>query len=239
MQGYTSLFQNFIAHTNEKEALKNELSILFKNQKFDSLLDIGCGTGAIIEQIISNLKKISLLDIENRLKDDIKNNPKVEFIQKDFLQFETDKKFDVILAAYVLWEIPYKKWDVFLKKVKYLIKPNGLIIIIDEYSENEYDNPFFSFNTNIQPYNDYPGLSEYLSKKGFDYKIKKFKSQIFTKDELEMYEVLKFLFQLPEKKYFYQKNKQQIINDLKTKCKNKKCIINMQHIFYEIKTPGI
>ncbi len=235
MSNYTNLFQQFIAHTNEKETLKNELSILLKNHKFDSLLDIGCGTGAIIEQIIPNFKKISLLDIEDRLKDDIKNNPKVEFIQKDFLQFETDKKFDVILAAYVLWEIPYKEWDAFFENTQNLLQPNGIMVIIDEYSENKYDNPFFNFNTNIQPYNDYPGLSEFLSKKGFDYKIKKFKSQIFAKDELEMYEVLKFFFQLPKQRDFYQKSKQQIINNLKTKCNNTGCIINMQHIIYKIK----
>ncbi len=229
MNNYTTLIQSYISHSNEKKVIKKILVKVLNHKKYNNLLDIGCGTGEILEPFIKLFDNIIAVDKEFRLNKNITDNSKVAFVQQNFLKFQTDILFDVILAAYVLWEIPYQSWNAFFVKVKTLLSEKGFLIIIDEYSKKGVDNIFFNFNTNLTKASLYPDWYDYLSLKKIKHERHPFSSQIKTNNAQEMYDILKFFFQGIEREAFYTNNKNKIMKELKGKESENHCIINMQH----------
>lgn len=99
-----------------------------------SVLDIGCGTG-----LVSNLFAVhrpncqfTSVDFSDSIDyaekfaraNNIKN---IEWVKKDFLEFETNKQYDLIICCGVLHHIPeYKRA---LAKMKEFLKPGGKLVL--------------------------------------------------------------------------------------------------------------
>lgn len=230
LNNYTALFQNYIRHSNEKKKAAQMLVSCFKKHTNRTLLDCGCGTGLFMEVAFPYCDRILAIDKEKRLSDKLISNSKIEFIKGDFLKLDFKEKFDVILVAYLLWEIPFGKWDRFFKKNRMLLKKDGFLIVIDSYPRSKLDNPFFNFNTNLKKLNEYPDWYEYLNTKKFKYESYPFASQITGKNIEEMYEILRFFFQEKEAKAFYRLSKNKITEDLKSKRDKNQIVINMHHV---------
>ena len=101
-----------------------------------SVLDIGCGTGAISKDIAKIVGETgNVVGIDNTAKiiesgketyKDVKN---LELKHIDLFDFESDEKYDLIIAARVLQWLNNPKEA--LLKMKTLLKPNGIISILD------------------------------------------------------------------------------------------------------------
>jgi 2-polyprenyl-3-methyl-5-hydroxy-6-metoxy-1,4-benzoquinol methylase len=99
-----------------------------------SVLDVGCGTG-----LVSNLFaihrpncQITSIDFSDSIdyakqfaqKNNIKN---VDWVKKDFLEFKTTKRYDMIICCGVLHHIP--EYKLALSKMKELLKPGSKLML--------------------------------------------------------------------------------------------------------------
>lgn len=98
------------------------------------VLDVGCGTGLISNVFASkypnsNFTSLDFSDsIDYAKKFANENNiTNVSWIKTDFLNFTTNKQYDVIICCGVLHHIP--EYKVALEKLKLLLKPKGQLIL--------------------------------------------------------------------------------------------------------------
>ena len=106
-----------------------------------SVLDIGCGTGAISKDIANIVGETgNVVGIDNTAniiesgKETYKEVKNLELKHIDLFDFESEEKFDLIIAARVLQWLNNPKEA--LLKMKKLLKPNGTISILDYNHSN-------------------------------------------------------------------------------------------------------
>ncbi len=111
-----------------------------------SVLDVGCGTGAIskdIAEIVGNSGKVTGIDNTAKFiesgKISYRNVKNLELQHCDVFEFHPNQKFDLIVSARVLQWLNNPK-DALLK-MKSLLKPNGRISILDYNHNNLEWNP--------------------------------------------------------------------------------------------------
>ncbi len=98
-----------------------------------AVLDVGCGTGLVsnlfARKYKSNFTSIDFSDSIDYAKKFAKSNNinNVTWIKQDFLEFDTNKKYDVIICCGVLHHIP--QYQTALAKLKSLLKPNGILVL--------------------------------------------------------------------------------------------------------------
>jgi ubiquinone/menaquinone biosynthesis C-methylase UbiE len=108
-----------------------------------SVLDIGCGTGAIsqdIAQLVGKTGKVTGIDNTAKFIDSGKLTyqeiTNLELIHVDLFDFQPDKQYDLIVSARVLQWLSNPKEA--LLKMKSLLKPGGQISILD-YNHNNLE----------------------------------------------------------------------------------------------------
>ncbi|CAM3882147.1 Putative methyltransferase [Flavobacterium branchiophilum] len=105
------------------------------------ILDIGCGTGSISKDIANKIgdngKIIGIDNTEKFIisgKNSYNNVKNIELIHCDLFDYETNEKFDLIISARTLQWLSNPKLA--LTKMKSLLKPDGIISILD-YNHNK------------------------------------------------------------------------------------------------------
>lgn len=96
-----------------------------------SVLDIGCGTGYPIDCfLVSRGFFVTGIDIsENMLiKAKERNLSSATFESADFLTFETEKKFDAVIAFDSLWHIARAEQEGIFKKLSSLLNGGGYLL---------------------------------------------------------------------------------------------------------------
>ena len=110
------------------------------------VLDIGCGTGAITKDIalaIGTTGKITGIDNTEKFitsgKANYGNIKNLELRHADLFEFETEEKFDLIVSARTLqW---MSQVNEALLKIKGMLKPSGMISVLDYNHEALVWNP--------------------------------------------------------------------------------------------------
>lgn len=105
-----------------------------KSAKFDSLLDLGCGTGALTKIIATEFpeRKLAGLDLSDKMiaQAKAKNIPNCEFIVGDGEKLPyTDNSFDALICVLSIHHHPNS--DQTLAEMYRVLKPNGTLIICE------------------------------------------------------------------------------------------------------------
>jgi 2-polyprenyl-3-methyl-5-hydroxy-6-metoxy-1,4-benzoquinol methylase len=118
-----------------------------------SILDVGCGTGLVSNLFADKYKnsKFTAIDFSDSIDyasnfakiNSIKN---VNWVKQDFLQFETEQQYDIIICCGVLHHIP--QYDHALTKIKSLLKPGGKLVLAVYNPWGKILKQFFKINYN-------------------------------------------------------------------------------------------
>ena len=104
------------------------------------ILDIGCGKGNLCRKIADRSKKITGLDLSEKMiekaKVASKKNKNISFIQADYLKTNFEKNsFDAIVS---IATVHHLDMEAFLKKAKSELAMGGRLILLDLYREEKW-----------------------------------------------------------------------------------------------------
>ena len=108
------------------------------------IIDFGCGPGLYTNRFAKKEIKVTGVDFSKRSIDYAKqiasnSNLGVDYIHKNYLDFETDKKYDLITMIMCdFCALSPDQRKVMLGKFTNLLKPNGKVLL-DVYSLNYFD----------------------------------------------------------------------------------------------------
>ena len=97
------------------------------------VLDIGCGTGLVSNLFASKYKSnFTSIDFSNSIDyarsfAKATNINNIKWVKQDFLEFQTNKQYDIIICCGVLHHIP--EYEKALAKIKKLLKPGGKLLL--------------------------------------------------------------------------------------------------------------
>ncbi|SFD26538.1 Ubiquinone/menaquinone biosynthesis C-methylase UbiE [Chitinophaga sp. CF118] len=144
-----------------------------------SVLDVGCGSGAITRGIAGRAGKVtgidtseSLIALARKNYGDISN---LEFQVADIHTFDTTERYDIITAARVLQWLSDPKEA--LRKLKPLLKEGGVLAILDYNHEKIQWHP--ALPVEMQKF--YDAFLQWRKDAGFDNAIADNLSQLFAK----------------------------------------------------------
>jgi ubiquinone/menaquinone biosynthesis C-methylase UbiE len=126
-----------------KKWFEEEKKYLLKHIAKDSnVLEVGCGNGRSIFDVLSITKNITGIDHDQKAVDDARKNfskyPNINFLKADAttLPFE-DEKFDFVICMTTFANFADKKF-IILDEIKRVLKNSGHIII-SVFSEDAFD----------------------------------------------------------------------------------------------------
>jgi 2-polyprenyl-3-methyl-5-hydroxy-6-metoxy-1,4-benzoquinol methylase len=123
----------------EKKAEQSYIRIIEKTKKYlkadDTILDLGCGTGLISNEIADSVKLIQAIDISSKMIEIAKKKAadrKIQNIEYTHSTISDERyksgSFNVILAFYILHLLEDPKKTI--QRINDLLKPGGLIISV-------------------------------------------------------------------------------------------------------------
>src|SRR3989344_2634629 len=133
----------------------------FKINKNSSIMELCAGTGLISELIYKNsFNNITLVDISvNCLKEAKKKIPKFNIIKSNVIDFNTNKKYDIIYESMGFDNFDDTELRLILNKIKKFLNNNGIFMAVDRhiypiyeeiFKKNEKD--YFYLNTPVGRY---------------------------------------------------------------------------------------
>ncbi|MHA2142395.1 MAG: class I SAM-dependent methyltransferase [Candidatus Thorarchaeota archaeon] len=97
------------------------------------ILEVGCGDGAsqIASRHAERFQNSDYLGLD--LRTDIK--PKLNVIEANVLDYETQQTFDTVLAIAVVEHIPFSAWPKLFEKLKNMVRPGGYLAVLVPHDE--------------------------------------------------------------------------------------------------------
>lgn len=189
-------FETFLKYTDEKERSSKVLAEILKrniNKKQIDFLDIGTGNGEYLRMVLDKAKlpcsiKLILLepskDLVVELKKEIQKFPNGKgtmIVQNAWEDYQTEKKFDVILASH-LYHIRKEDYYSQLKKMLNRLKDDGILIFIMRNIDDPYDFKMsfkprlFGEQFRVKILNEATDVFNQISKKEMPLKIERYES---------------------------------------------------------------
>lgn len=114
----------------ETNNTKDKIVMLFKEElEGKSILDIGCGKGDFLSSIAKNIKHKELLGIDVDISYTT-NHKEIQFVCADIVNFELNKKFDVVFSDNVFEHIAPADIDTHINSIVKVLNPDGKLILI-------------------------------------------------------------------------------------------------------------
>ena len=169
VEGYSDYFKEennrYLTSYYRLKKLRNYININSKTK----LLKIGCSTGTFLHHFSKISKHITGIDLNKKFVAYGNKKYNLNIINGDFEKYNFKKKFDIIILFSVVENIP--DLNIFFKKLKKLIKPNGHLILnyvpnnnlIEKIQKKNY----FMFRPPIYNYFSENSFFQFLKKKGF------------------------------------------------------------------------
>lgn len=115
-----------------------------------SALDVGCGTGGrIIRKLENQGFAVTGIDVsEEMINLAIQNHPNASFLVQDICTWETDNKFDFIIAWDSIFHLPLQMHRLVIEKLYNLLEENGILIYTfgnatGEHKDRWHDDEFY------------------------------------------------------------------------------------------------
>ena len=107
--------------------------------KDKTLLDLGSGTGLLINHLVDDFKKIVAVEKYPEFSKFISNTPKITVINEDLLKLDLpkDEKFDIISLFGVMNFFDSEEATTLYSKIKKYLKDNGLLIVKNQFGIEE------------------------------------------------------------------------------------------------------
>lgn len=132
--------ENYLSHTASKKGfinsiyqylrsinLTNKYALIAKYSHPGDILDIGCGTGELLDHFKKNKWKVTGIEPNNEAREYANKQYNVNAKQEHELIALPEKHFDVITMWHVLEHVP--DFNERIKQIQKLIKPSGTIFI--------------------------------------------------------------------------------------------------------------
>jgi 2-polyprenyl-3-methyl-5-hydroxy-6-metoxy-1,4-benzoquinol methylase len=133
----------YLTYDYNLQIRKENLVALTKDLKYDSVLDMPCGTGSISLPLLKNAKTLTLIDISSNMLSIAKSNipedekHKVTFINDNFFNIDIKPNtYDLVICLGLLAHV--NSPEQLLTKLSHIISPGGHLIIQNTDSAHFY-----------------------------------------------------------------------------------------------------
>jgi 2-polyprenyl-3-methyl-5-hydroxy-6-metoxy-1,4-benzoquinol methylase len=110
---------------------ETSIANFLKNKTYTNVLEVGCGPGTWTEIISKHSKNLIAIDISDTMISEAKKSietGKIEFLNLDIIDFNTNIKFDLIISIRAFEYFPDQAS--FINKCKSMLNDNGELFII-------------------------------------------------------------------------------------------------------------
>lgn len=192
---YKKSFNLFLKNTDEKSVI---LKFIKKNIRLNnrvSFLDIGGGDGTLAISLAKEVKATLIIEPNTFFVKKIKKNKNIEVINNKWENVRLEKKFDFILAAYVVTYFPKDKRKDMIKKMYKKLNHGGKIMILSIDAKKgswRKIHTFFYQLMSIKHISSDEELKKIVEK--YQVKAMNFKTHVQAKNIAEMLDILYFDF---------------------------------------------
>ncbi len=188
------------------EAVKHVVEYAKKYIHQDSIVaDFCSGTGSITKKIadeIGGLQKAILIDTNENFLEIARGSgiqaEKLETKSGDILEVKLNQEADAVLSIFAYHHVPDKDKHLFIKQIKTILKPEGVLILGEIYSPNKettityYNNLYHAVPQELQTPKLKRFLEETARSEEFEFKVEKsYADKEFTDNDFSLLESCK------------------------------------------------
>lgn len=205
------------------DKLKTIISSISRRNKY---LDIGAGNGHITKQIAEYYDCTEIIEPDKKFHknyDSIKNKIVYEC---DLQNFNTCKKYDLIICSHAMYYIPEEEWTSMIKKIYNMLEPTGICIFVSISNDGKYKNFLDTININHPTSKN---LLEKLNDLNYRYSVTSHDVLLKTQSKEKSLDIIKYFvigdcFDIEEQKNisdFYMTYIDSVIDEYVESCKDK------------------
>lgn len=143
---YNRIIDDWIKARNNSIVNKPIIDFADRINTNGNILDIGCGTGLPIDKYFSERNfSIIGIDASDKMLEIAKSNEikNTQFFLSDFFNFDSNERFDGIIAWDTLFHFPKQRQKDIYSKVYSLLNPGGFFLFTHGKEENEHIDEMF------------------------------------------------------------------------------------------------
>lgn len=125
-----------LANNTDFSDIDAKFILKYANEK-SHILDLGSGSGLIVNKIYPYVDKIVCVDKFKEFTKFIAKEQKITIYNEDLFDFDTKEKFDIISAFGIMHYVNEEEVQVLYKKYQQFLKPQGIFIIKNQFGINE------------------------------------------------------------------------------------------------------